>query len=83
MEDDSTRTTCVCDLREQVVAAGGMCYLEKYLAKTERTLANNDQRGFYKKYLRSTVGLEGQRTSGQLFREEGRGWHAQGHVRRR
>ncbi|CAN0537537.1 unnamed protein product, partial [Laminaria digitata] len=40
------------------------------LAETERFLANNDQRGFYK-HLKSTVGLAGTNAkSEKFFRDE-------------
>ena len=40
----------------EVIAAGVHTYFGDYLAETERLLANNEQRGFYK-HLKSTVGL--------------------------
>ena len=43
---------------QKVIAADLHAYFEAYLAETERLLANNDQRGFYKP-LKSRVGLEG------------------------
>ena len=47
------RTACA-NLRG-VIDAGLHAYVEDYLAETERLLADNDQRGFYK-HLEGTVG---------------------------
>ena len=52
------RTACA-NLRT-VIDAGLHAYFEEYLAETERLLADNDQRGFYK-HLKGTVGLEVER----------------------
>ena len=41
-----------------MIDAGLHAYFEKYLAETERLLADNDQRGFYK-HLKGTVRLGG------------------------
>ena len=54
-----------------MIAAGEHAYFEEYLAETVRLLANNDQRGFYIKHLKSTVGLEERKARGeQLIRDE-------------
>ena len=39
---------------------------EEYLAETERLLADNDQRGFYKR-LKGTVGLGGRKARSEQF----------------
>jgi len=63
-----------------VIDAGLHAYFEEYLAETERLLADNDQRGFYK-HLKGTVGLDGRKASieqfimdedGTLLRDKGR-----------
>ena len=41
-----------------VIDAELHAYIEEYLAETDRRLADNDQRGFYK-HLKGTVGLGG------------------------
>ena len=51
---------------QQVVAAGIHAYIEEYLADTERLLANNEQRGFYRQ-LTSTVGLYGEKARSEQF----------------
>ena len=48
------RTACA-NLRG-VTNAGLHAYFQEYLAETQRLLADNDQRGFYK-HLKGTVGL--------------------------
>ena len=50
----------------KVIAAGLQAYFEAYLAKTERLLANNDQRVFCK-HLESTVGLKGAKARSEPF----------------
>ena len=50
------RTACA-NLRG-VIDAGLHAYFEEYLAETERLLADNDQRAFYKP-LKGTVGRRG------------------------
>ena len=52
------RTACA-NLRG-VIDAGLHAYFEGYLAETERLLADNDRRGFYK-HLKGTVGLGGRK----------------------
>ena len=58
------RTACA-NLRA-VIDAGLHAYFEQYLAKTERLLADNDQRGFYK-HLEGTVGLAGRKARIEQF----------------
>ena len=43
-----------------------MLTFEEYLAETERLLADNDQRGFYK-HLKGTVGLGGRKARSEQF----------------
>ena len=52
-----TLRTAYANLRRAIDAALHT-FFEKYLAETERLLADNDQRGFYK-HLKGTVGSEG------------------------
>ena len=49
-----------------VIDAGLHAYFEDFLAETERTLADNDQRGFYK-HLKGTVGLGGRKARSEQF----------------
>ena len=58
------RTACA-NLRG-VIDAGLRAYFEEYLAATERLLADNDQRGFYK-HLKDTVGLVGRKARSEQF----------------
>ena len=58
------RTACA-NLRG-VIDAGLHAYFEEYLAETERLLAANDQRGFYK-HLKGTVGLDGRKARSEQF----------------
>ena len=59
-----------CANLQKVIGAGLYAYFEAHLAETERRLANNGQRGFYK-HLTNTVGLEGTKAgSEQLIRDE-------------
>ena len=48
------RTACA-NLR-WVIDAGFHAYFDEYLAETDRRLADNDRRGFFK-HLKGTVGL--------------------------
>ena len=52
-----------------MIAAGLHAFFEAYLAETERLLANNDQKGFYK-HLTSTVGLEGTKARSEQFNRD-------------
>ena len=62
------RTACA-NLRKAIDAALNT-YFEECLAETERLLADNDQRGFYK-HLKGTVGLDGRKArSEQFIRDE-------------
>ena len=54
--------TTACANFRGVIDAGLHAYVEEYLAETERLLADNDQRGFYK-HLTGTVGLGGRKAS--------------------
>ena len=58
------RTACA-NLRG-VIDAGLHAYFEGYLGETERLLADNDQRGFYK-HLKGTVGLDGRKARSEQF----------------
>ena len=59
-----------CANLQKVIAAGRRAYFEEYLAETERLVANNDQRRFYK-HLKITVGLEAtEARSEQFIRDE-------------
>ena len=58
------RTACT-NLR-RVIDAGLHAYVEEYLAETERVLADNDQRGFYK-HLKGTVRLDGRTAGSEQF----------------
>ena len=49
-----------------VIDAGVHAYFEDYLAETERLLADNDQRGFYK-HLKGTVRLDGRKARSEQF----------------
>ena len=55
----------VCELRA-VIDAGLHAYFEEYLAETERLLADNDQRDFYK-HLKGTVGLGDRKAGSEQF----------------
>ena len=67
------RTACA-NLRG-VIDAGLHAYFEGYLGETERLLADNDQRGFYK-HLKGTVRLDGQKARSEKSVHHGRGWYA-------
>ena len=59
-----------CTNLQEVIAAGMHVNFGGHLAETERLLAKNDQRGFYK-HLKNTVGLERMKTrSDQFIRDE-------------
>ena len=58
------RTACA-NLRGEI-DAGLHAYFEEHLAKTERLLADNDQRGFYK-HLKGTVGLDSRKARSEQF----------------
>ena len=58
-----TPTTACANLRG-VIDAGLHAYLEEYLADTERLLAENGQRGFYK-YLKCTIRLGGRKAGSE------------------
>ena len=58
------RTACA-NLRG-VTNAGLHAYFQEYLAETQRLLADNDQRGFYK-HLKGTVGLGGPKVRSKKF----------------
>ena len=49
-----------------MIDAGLHAYVEEYLAETERLLADNDQRGFYK-HLKGTVRLDGRKARSEQF----------------
>ena len=49
-----------------MVDAGLNAYFEEYFVETERLLADNDQRGFYK-HLKGTVGLGGRKARSERF----------------
>ena len=55
-----------------MIDAGLHAYFEENLAETERLLADNDQRGFYK-HLKGTVGLGGRKASSEqcIMHEDG------------
>ena len=65
------RTACA-NLRA-VIDAELHAYFEEYLGQTERLLADNDQRGFYK-HLHGTVGMGGRnaRSDQCIMDEDGR-----------
>ena len=76
IEDDKTarktlRTACA--KLQGVIDAGLYAYFEEYLAETERLLADNDQRGFYNKHMKGTVGLDGRnaRSDNLIVEEDG------------
>ena len=52
-----------------VIDAGLHAYFEEYLAETERLIADNDQRGFYK-HLEGTVTLDGRQARSERFMDE-------------
>ena len=59
-----------CANLQKLVASGLHAFFEAYLARTERLLTNNNQRGFYK-HLKSAVGLEVTKArSEQFIRDE-------------
>lgn len=59
-----------CANLRRAIDAALHAYLEEYLTETERLLADNDQRGFYK-HLKATVGLDGRKArSEQFIRDE-------------
>ena len=58
------RTACA-NLRA-VIEAGLHAYFEEYPAETERLLADNNERGFYK-HLKGTVGLGGRKARSEQF----------------
>ena len=65
---ETLRTACA--NLQQVVGAGRHAYFKEYIAETERLLANNDLRGFYR-HLKRTVGWEGKTArSEQFIRDE-------------
>ena len=64
------RTACA-NLRA-VIDAGLHAYFEEHPAETERLLAENDQRGFYK-HLKGTVGLGGRKARSEQFTMYGDG----------
>ena len=49
-----------------MIDEGLHAYFEEYLAETERLLADNDQRGFYK-HLKGTVGLDSRKARSEQF----------------
>ena len=52
-----------------MVAARRQAYFKEYIAETERLLANNDLRRFYR-HLKRTVGWEGTTARSEQFRDE-------------
>ena len=66
---DKSTWTSIANLRK-VIDAALHAYFREYLTETERFLAENDQRDFYK-HLKDTVGLDGrQARSEQFVRDE-------------
>ena len=61
-----TTLRTACGNLRAVIDAGLHAYFEKYLAETERLLADNDQRGFYK-HLKGTVELGGRKAQSEQF----------------